>query len=68
MFGSPVHARDIGMRRRVGFMSQSFSLYAELTVKQNLQLHARLFHLPRREIAPRLSALVQQFGLAGISG
>ena len=33
--------------RRVGYMSQSFSLYSELTVRQNLDLHARLFHLPR---------------------
>ena len=35
-------------RRRVGYMSQSFSLYTELTVRQNLDLHARLFHLPAR--------------------
>jgi ribosome-dependent ATPase len=64
MFGNPVHARDIAMRRRVGFMSQSFSLYTELTVLQNLQLHAQLFHLPRRDIGPRIATLVRQFGLA----
>ena len=34
---------------RVGYMSQSFSLYTELTVRQNLDLHARLFHLPARQ-------------------
>ena len=38
---------DIETRRRVGFMSQAFSLYTELTVRQNLMLHARLFDLPR---------------------
>ena len=38
-------------RGKVGFMSQSFSLYTELTVRQNLVLHARLFHLPRARIA-----------------
>ncbi|MFH7127074.1 ATP-binding cassette domain-containing protein [Klebsiella pneumoniae] len=31
---------------RVGYMSQAFSLYSELTVRQNLELHARLFHIP----------------------
>ena len=31
---------------RVGFMTQAFSLYTELTVRQNLMLHARLFDLP----------------------
>ena len=40
---------DIETRKRVGYMSQAFSLYGELTVRQNLELHARLFHLP----APR---------------
>ena len=47
LFGRPVDARDPEARRRVGYMSQSFSLYGELTVRQNLDLHARLFHLPR---------------------
>jgi ribosome-dependent ATPase len=45
LFGQPLDASDINARRRVGYMSQSFSLYTELTVRQNLELHARLFHL-----------------------
>ena len=45
LFGRPVDARDLNARRRVGYMSQSFSLYVELTIRQNLALHARLFHL-----------------------
>ena len=49
LFGQPVDASDINSRRRVGYMSQSFSLYTELTVRQNLELHARLFHLPGEE-------------------
>ena len=46
LFGQPVDPRDIETRRRVGYMSQAFSLYSELTVRQNLELHARLFHIP----------------------
>jgi ribosome-dependent ATPase len=64
LFGRPVDARDIGARERVGYMSQSFSLYTELTVRQNLDLHARLFHLPRRLAAARIADLVARFGLA----
>jgi ribosome-dependent ATPase len=64
LFGRPVDARDLATRRRVGFMSQSFSLYTELTVRQNLDLHARLFHLPRERIGPRIAELVERFGLA----
>jgi len=65
LFGRPVNAGDLAARRRVGYMSQSFSLYTELTVRQNLDLHARLFHLPRREAAGRLDDLIERFGLAG---
>ena len=46
LFGKPVKGGDVESRRRVGFMSQAFSLYTELTVRQNLLLHARLFDLP----------------------
>ena len=42
-------------RYRVGYMSQSFSLYTELTVRQNLDLHARLFHLPPRKAKARIA-------------
>ncbi|MDO5706908.1 MAG: ATP-binding cassette domain-containing protein, partial [Paracoccus sp. (in: a-proteobacteria)] len=41
LLGRPLDARDRDTRRRMGFMSQAFSLYGELTVQQNLTLHAR---------------------------
>ena len=63
LFGRPVDARDIRSRYRVGYMSQSFSLYSELTVRQNLDLHARLFHLSGDRSARRIDELVSQFGL-----
>ncbi len=50
LFGRQVNAGDIETRKRVGYMSQAFSLYTELTVRQNLELHARLFHLPKESI------------------
>ena len=49
LFGKPLHAGDMSARYRVGYMSQSFSLYTELTVRQNLDLHAHLFHLPAQK-------------------
>ncbi|MGA8652689.1 MAG: ribosome-associated ATPase/putative transporter RbbA [Xanthobacteraceae bacterium] len=63
LFGQPLDASDIDSRKRVGYMSQSFSLYTELTVRQNLVLHARLFHLPQPKASVRLSELVANFGL-----
>lgn len=63
LFGQAVDPHDLATRRRVGYMSQSFSLYGELTVRQNLVLHARLFEVPRAEIPARVDEMVERFGL-----
>lgn len=63
LFGRPVDANDPKARRRVGFMSQAFSLYGELSVQENLLLHARLFHLSRSLRKQRMTDLVARFGL-----
>jgi ribosome-dependent ATPase len=65
LFGRVVDPNDPQAKRRVGYMSQSFSLYSELTVQQNLDLHARLFRLPRAKAAARIAELVTRFGLKG---
>ncbi|WP_244437819.1 ribosome-associated ATPase/putative transporter RbbA [Hyphomicrobium denitrificans] len=64
LFGHPINAGDMSLRARVGYMSQSFSLYSELTVRQNLDLHARLFHLPPNSMKSRIDYLVWRFGLS----
>lgn len=63
LFGQEVDPKDIDTRRRVGYMSQAFSLYNELSVRQNLVLHAQLFHVPEAEVDGRVEEMVQRFGL-----
>ncbi|MBR7794202.1 ribosome-associated ATPase/putative transporter RbbA [Undibacterium sp. FT147W] len=63
LFGQKVNPHDIAIRRRVGYMSQSFSLYAELNVQQNLILHARLFHVPEADVLGRVADMVARFDL-----
>ncbi len=63
LLGQPVDANDLATRKRVGFMSQSFSLYGELTVLQNLELHAHLFDIPKDVGAQRAQALIERFDL-----
>ena len=63
LFGKPLDAGDMSLRYRVGYMSQSFSLYTELTVRQNLDLHANLYHLPSDKAKTRVAILVEEFGL-----
>ncbi len=64
LFGRALDASDITSRNRVGYMSQSFSLYTELSVRQNLDLHARLFHLQPPKARARIADLIERFGLA----
>ena len=64
VFGHSLNLTDFSARMRVGYMSQAFSLYTELTVRQNLELHARLFRLPRRKSALRIAELAEWFGLS----
>ncbi len=63
LFGEPVDATDLATRKRVGYMSQAFSLYGELSVRQNLELHARIFDLPREHAQARIIEQVDRFGL-----
>ncbi|MCW5771817.1 MAG: ribosome-associated ATPase/putative transporter RbbA [Rhodospirillaceae bacterium] len=67
LFGRPLDAGDMATRRRVGFMTQAFSLYGELTVQQNLELHARLFGLAADEIAPRVREMLERFDLGRVA-
>ena len=64
LFGEPVDADDLATRKRVGYMSQAFSLYGELSVRQNLDLHAKIFDLARDRAKARIAELVEHFGLS----
>jgi len=66
LFGQLLDPDDLDTRRRVGYMSQSFSLYTELTVRQNLELHARLFQVPAEIIQDRVGEAVKRFDLASV--
>ncbi|MGE4554258.1 MAG: ribosome-associated ATPase/putative transporter RbbA [Desulfovibrionaceae bacterium] len=63
LFGRRLDAGDMATRRRVGYMTQAFSLYGELSVRANLVLHARLFHLPPERIPARVEEMLTRFGL-----
>ncbi len=63
LFGCSVEAGSLEVRNDLGYMTQAFSLYEELTVRRNLVLDARLYHLPADEAKARIDALVERFGL-----
>jgi ribosome-dependent ATPase len=68
LFGREVEPSNIAVRKDIGFMSQAFSLYSELTVEQNLDLHARLFKLDHDKIPGRIREMVGRFDLSDVTG
>jgi ribosome-dependent ATPase len=63
LFGQSVEAGSMEVRNALGYMTQAFSLYEELTVRENMVLDARLYHLPPEKTKARIQELVERFGL-----
>jgi ABC-2 type transport system ATP-binding protein len=59
--GLDVRREAVAIRRRVGYMTQRFGLYEDLTIRENLDFVARLFELPARRAA--VDAALQRLGL-----
>ena len=63
--GLPISSAAERVKRRIGYMSQKFSLYEDLTVAENLTFYGGIYGLSRGEIAQRSGELMQRLGLAG---
>ena len=66
LFGKIVDGTSMEIREHLGYMTQLFSLYGDLTVKQNLLLYARLYRIPEKEIPARIEEMMQRFQLKEI--
>jgi len=64
--GHDVYTEREKIKRKIGYMSQKFSLYEDLTVSENIRLYAGIYGLNRKYIARRESQLLEQLGLQHI--
>ncbi len=67
LFGKPIDAGSMETRLHLGYMTQLFSLYNELTVKQNLTLYARLCRIPADEVDSRVMEMMEKFQLLPVA-
>ena len=65
VMGMPVDGDTSAIRPRVGYMSQRFSLYNDLTVLQNLQFYGKAYGLSNSELDTRIQEAVEMSGLLG---
>ena len=61
--GYDVRTQSEEVRRRIGYMSQRFSLYEDLTVSENIELNGGIYGLTDREISERGDALLDELHL-----
>jgi ABC-2 type transport system ATP-binding protein len=63
--GVDVAAEPERIRSRIGYMSQRFSLYTDLTVRENLTLYAGIYGIPERRMKKRLKEVMEMIALTG---
>ncbi len=64
--GHDVYRERERIKRKIGYMSQKFSLYEDLTVSENIHLYAGIYGLGRKQIAVREEQLLERLGLAHV--
>ncbi len=67
LFGKPISGDTMEVRKNLGYMTQLFSLYNELTVRQNLKLYARLYGIPEADVKSKVEAMIARFELNNVA-
>ncbi|UWG95739.1 ABC transporter ATP-binding protein [Dehalobacter sp. DCM] len=65
VLGHDLKAETEKIKAKIGYMSQKFSLYDDLTVRENLKFYAGLYRIPRKELANRLEEMIAMADLLG---
>lgn len=66
--GCHIERDALGAKRQCGLVPQTINLDHELTVFENLDIHGKLFHMPRRERRERIAELLDYIELADRAG
>lgn len=60
--GFDIQGETESIKRNIGYMSQKFSLYEDLTVRENIRLYGGIYGIPNRDIAPRIDKMLTELG------
>ena len=65
--GFDVYRKPEQIKRNIGYMSQKFSLYEDLTVRENIQFYGGIYGLRSRDIRQKQTELIQTLGLEEVA-
>lgn len=65
VMGLDVKTQSEKIKKHIGYMSQRFSLYEDLTVWENVRLFGGIYGVPEKELAPRSEEMLKRIGLYG---
>lgn len=61
--GYDIRTQPEMIKKNIGYMSQKFALYEDLTVAENIRFYAGIYQVPEKEIALRTQKLLERLGL-----
>ncbi|RMF64947.1 MAG: ABC transporter ATP-binding protein [Bacteroidetes bacterium] len=64
--GFDVYTQAEQIKRHIGYMSQRFSLYEDLTVRENIRFYGGIYGLPTRVLREKTTALIERLGLTHV--
>jgi len=64
--GADMRRASLAIKERIGYVSQSFSLYQDMTVLENIRLYARIYAVPRSQLIQRTDWVIEMAGLHGV--
>ncbi len=66
--GFDVYHQTNQLKQNIGYMSQKFSLYEDLSVKENFQFYGGIYGLSRKQISERTSYFLEKLSLTHVAG
>ncbi len=62
--GYDVYREPEQIKRRIGYMSQKFSLYEDLKVRENIRFYGGIYGLPRKQVRQEADRLIEELGMS----
>ena len=63
VLGNDIPGNAVNLKPKIGYMTQKFSLYGDMTVRENLQFIAEIYSYPRKLRAARIGELLEKYDL-----